>query len=214
MGFPQPPRIGKNYHMTGATMVTYRQIERPTGEKQRVNIDAGTNPAPGVTLQYWLRDKAREARLSLHDAKGKLIREFKSAPPEEATADAKAAKKNEPTKTAPDGTASAPPTKDPKVAVEAGLNRFLWNMRYPDAKKIEGEGGTWEAFENQLVGPQVAPGTYTARLEVDGQRLETTFEIQKDPRVTAAQADLEAQFALASSVHRKSSETHETINAI
>ena len=214
MGFPQPPKIGKNYHMTGATMVTYRQIEKPTGEKQRVNIDAGANPPPGVALQYWLKDRATEARLSLHDTRGKLIREFKSAPPEEAKADAKTEKKVEPTKTAPEGTSSAPPTKDPKVAVEAGLNRFLWNMRYPDAKKIEGEGGTWEAFENQLVGPQVPPGTYTARLEVDGQRLEATFEIRKDPRVPSTQADLDAQFALASNVHRKISETHETINAI
>src|SRR5207237_3810819 len=105
-------------------------------------------------------------------------------------------------------------TNDPKVAGDADLNRFVWNMRYPDAKKIEGEGGTWEAFENQLVGPQVAPGTYAARLALDGQTLETSFEVRKDPRVAAAQADLEAQFALAMNVHRKISETHETINAI
>src|SRR5207248_1269812 len=213
MGFPQPPKIGKNYQMTGATMVTYRQIEKPTGDKQRINIDAGANPPPGVALQYWLRDKGRDARLSLHDAKGKLIREFKSAPPDEKEPQA-IAKKTEPTKTALEGTAQPPATKDPKVAVEPGLNRFLWNMRYPDAKKIEGEGGTWEAFENQLVGPQVPPGTYRARLNVDGQELEASFEIRKDPRVTATQADLEAQFALASNVHRTISETHETINAI
>jgi len=210
MGFPQPPKIGKNYHMSGATMVTYRQIERPTGEKVRVNIDAGANPVPGVPLQYWLRDKADEARLSVHDSRGKLIREFKSAPPEAKPADPKAA----PTKTAPEGTASAPPTKDPKVAVEKGLNRFIWNMRYPDAKKIEGEGGTWEAFENQLVGPQAPPGRYTARLTVDGETIEASFEIQKDPRVASTQEDLQAQFALASQVHQKLSETHEAINAI
>jgi len=90
----------------------------------------------------------------------------------------------------------------------------VWNMRYPDAKKIEGEGGTWEAFENQLVGPQVAPGRYRARLTLDGERLETDFEIRKDPRVGATQADLDAQFALAMQVHEKLSETHATINAI
>jgi hypothetical protein len=213
MGFPQPPKIGKNYHMTGATMVTYRQIERKTGEKQRVNIDAGTNPPPGVAIQYWLREPAREARLSFHDARGRLIREFKSAPPE-ADASKPDAKKAEAKPTPPEGTAQPPATKDPKVAIDAGLNRFVWNMRYPDATKIEGEGGTWEAFENQLVGPQVAPGTYTARLTVDGTALETAFEIRKDPRISATQSDLEAQFALATKVHEKISETHETINAI
>ena len=212
MGFPQPPKIGKNYRMTGATMVTYRQLDKPNGEKVAQNIDAGSNPLPGVPLQFWLRDKAKEARLAFLDARGRVIREFKSAPPE---ADgAKARGKAAPQQTAAEGTAQPPQTKDPKVPVDAGLNRFVWNMRYPDAAKIEGEGGTWEAFENQLVGPQVAPGTYRARLTVDGQTLETEFEIRKDPRVTATQEDLDAQFALAMKIAQKLSLTHETINAI
>jgi len=213
MGFPQPPKIGKNYRMTGATMVTYRQIEKPGGEKVPQNIDAGSNPLPGVPLQYWLRDKGKEAKLSFYDASGKVIRTFKSADPEQESERA-GASKEQPQKTAPEGTAQPPQTKEPKVQIEAGLNRFVWNMRYPDAKKIEGEGGTWEAFENQLVGPQVAPGTYRTRLQIDGQTLETSFEVRKDPRVTSSQEDLEAQFRLAMQVHEKLSETHEAINAI
>jgi photosystem II stability/assembly factor-like uncharacterized protein len=211
MGFPQPPKIGKNYRMTGATMVTYRQIDSPRGDKQAQNIDAGSNPLPGVPLQFWLRDNAKEAKLAFLDSRGKLIREFKSAP---AETDPKAQKKESPQQTAPVGTSQPPQTKDPKVPVEAGLNRFVWNMRQPDAAKIEGEGGTWEAFENQLVGPQVAPGTYRARLSVDGETLEASFEIRKDPRVSASQGDLDAQYALAMQVHGKLSETHQTINAI
>ncbi|HUQ42497.1 MAG TPA: hypothetical protein VM052_08345 [Candidatus Limnocylindrales bacterium] len=207
MGFPQPPKIGKNYRMTGATMVTYRQIDKPSGEKVAQNLDAGSNPLPGVALQFWLRDKAEEARLAFLDGRGRVIREFKSAPP-----DPKANGKEEP-QTA-QGTTLPPPTKDPKVPVNAGLNRFVWNMRYPDAVKIEGEGGTWEAFENQLVGPQVAPGAYRARLVVEGETFETEFEIRKDPRIPSSQADLDAQLALARDVFGKLSETHETINAI
>ncbi len=212
MGFPQPPKIGKNYRMTGATMVTYRQRERPTGEKVAINIDSGTNPPSGVLVQYWLRDKAKaEATLAFLDARGKLIREFKSDPkaleeelkPEEA-----------PEKTPPEGTVGPPPTKDPKVAVLAGLNRFLWNMRYPDAAKIEGEGGTWDAFEAQLAGPQVPPGSYRVRLKVAGETLEAPFEIHKDPRVSATQQDFETQTALALKVNQKLDETHQTINAI
>ncbi|MGH2491433.1 MAG: hypothetical protein ACRDF9_07980, partial [Candidatus Limnocylindria bacterium] len=212
MGFPQPPKIGKNYRMTGATMVTYRQREKPTGEKVAINIDAGTNPPSGVLVQYWLRDKAKaEATLAFLDARGKLIREFKSDPkaleedlkPEEA-----------PEKTPPEGTVQPPPTKDPKVSVVAGLNRFLWNMRYADAAKIEGEGGTWEAFEAQLAGPQVPPGSYRVRLKVAGETLEAPFEIRKDPRIASSQDDLEAQTALALKVNQKLDETHRTINAI
>ncbi|TMC29248.1 MAG: glycosyl hydrolase [Chloroflexi bacterium] len=212
MGFPQPPKIGKNYRMTGATMVTYRQIEKPSGEKVAQNLDAGSNPLPGVPLQYWLRDKTAEAKLAFLDARGRIIREFKSAPPEEQ--EKAKQQKESPEQTAPQGTAQPPQTKEPKVQVEAGLNRFVWNMRYPDATKIEGEGGTWEAFENQLVGPQIAPGTYRARLSLDGQTLETQFEVRKDPRVSSSQEDLDAQFRFAMQVHERLSGTHETINAI
>ncbi len=216
MGFPQPPKIGKNYRMTGASMITYRQLDQPSGEKVAQNIDAGSNPLPGVPLQYWLRQGAKEARLSFHDARGRLIRDFKSAPPETAPANGASGKgkKDEAEPTQAEGTTLPPPTKDPKVALTAGLNRFVWNMRYPDAAKIEGEGGTWEAFENQLVGPQVAPGTYRARLVVDGETLETEFAIEKDPRVRTTQADLDAQLTLALKVHAKLGQTHDSINAI
>ncbi|MEX2046261.1 MAG: glycosyl hydrolase [Chloroflexota bacterium] len=212
MGFPQPPKIGKNYRMTGATMVTYRQREKPTGEKVAINIDSGTNPPSGIVVQYWLRDKAKaEATLAFLDARGKLIREFKSDP---KALDEEELKAEAPEKTPPEGTVQPPPTKDPKVPVQAGLNRFLWNMRYPDAAKIEGEGGTWEAFEAQLAGPQVPPGSYRVRLKVAGETLEAPFEIRKDPRVSATQADFEAQTALALEVNQKLDETHQTINAI
>ncbi len=212
MGFPQPPKIGKNYRMTGATMVTYRQREKPTGEKVAINIDAGTNPPSGVLVQYWLRDKASaEATLALLDGRGKVIREFKSDP---KALDEALKRPEPPQKTPPEGTAQPPETKDPKVPVLAGLNRFIWNMRYPDAAKIEGEGGTWEAFEAQLAGPQVPPGSYRVRLKVAGETLEAPFEIRKDPRVSATQEDLEAQTALALTVNQKLDETHRAINAI
>ena len=212
MGFAQPPKIGKNYRMTGATMVTYRQIEKPTGEKVAVNIDAGTNPPSGVIAQYWLRDKPKsQATLAFLDSRGKLIREFKSDPnatPEESTPEP--GDEETPLK----GTQKPPETKDPKVPIDVGLNRFVWNMRHPDATKIEGEGGTWEAFEQQLVGPQVPPGSYRVRLAIEGESLEAPFEMQKDPRVSATQEDLDAQYALGLKVTAKLSETHQTINAI
>jgi photosystem II stability/assembly factor-like uncharacterized protein len=212
MGFPQPPKIGKNYRMTGATMVTYRQREKPTGEKVAINIDAGTNPPSGVLVQYWLRDKAKaEATLAFLDARGKVIREFKSDP---QALEEELKKPEPPEKTPLEGTVQPPATKDPKVAVLAGLNRFLWNMRYPDAAKIEGEGGTWDAFEAQLAGPQVPPGPYRVRLKVAGETLEAPFVIEKDPRIATTQEDLETQTALALSVNRKLDETHRTINAI
>ena len=77
----------------------------------------------------------------------------------------------------------------------AGLNRFHWDMQHR---------GAWHEEDNRRYtdGPLVKPGTYTARLTVDGGTYEQSFRIVTDPRVTAlgvtdamisAQVDLELQ---------------------
>lgn len=208
-GFPQPGRSGKNYRMTGATMVTYRQVEKPTGEKAQVNIDAGQNPPDGVLVSYWLRDKpAGEVTLSFFDAKGKEIRSFKSKPP-----DPKDNKDEKPLTPEQRRSEDLKKAREPKVAKEQGLNRFAWNMRQPDAARVE-DDPTWESAEATLAGPVSPPGQYRVRLDVDGDRHEATFEIRKDPRASATQADFEAQFALRMKIRDKITEVHEAINAI
>jgi photosystem II stability/assembly factor-like uncharacterized protein len=208
-GFPQPAKVGKNYRMTGATMVTYRQVEKPTGEKAQVNIDAGQNPPDGVLVSYWLRDKpAGEVTLSFFDAKGKEIRSFKSKPPEP-----KDNKDEKPLTPEQRRSEELKKAREPKVAKEQGLNRFAWNMRQPDAARVE-DDPTWESAEATLAGPVSPPGQYRVRLDVDGERHEATFEIRKDPRASATQADFEAQFALRMKIRDKITEVHEAINAI
>ncbi len=74
------------------------------------------------------------------------------------------------------------------VPAELGMNRFAWDLRYPDAE-IDGE-----LFRGTSSGPKAVPGEYTVRLVVDGQSQSRTFRILKDPRIPATQADLVAQF--------------------
>src|SRR5438132_12540921 len=188
---------------------SYRQVEKPTGEKAQVNIDAGQNPPDGVLVSYWLREKPEgDVTLTFLDARGKQIRQFKSAPPEPKD------KKDEKPLT-PDQKRSEEIKKarEPRVPKEAGLNRFAWNMRHPDAARVE-DDPTWESAEATLAGPISAPGQYRVRLEVGGERHEATFEIRKDPRVSATQADLDAQFALRMRIRDKLTEVHEAINGI
>ena len=208
-GFPQPPKIGKNYRMTGATIVTYRQVEKKTGEKAQANIDAGQNPPDGVLVSYWLRTAPEgEVKLTFLDAKGKQIRQFKSAPPEPK-------EKPEQKSLTPEQKRSEEIKKarEPKVPKDAGLNRFAWNMRYPDATRVE-DDPTWESAEATLAGPIAAPGQYRVRLETGDERHEASFEIRKDPRVAATQADFDAQFGLRMKIRDKLSEVHEAINAM
>ena len=51
--------------------------------------------------------------------------------------------------------------QDPNVPNDVGLNRFVWNMRYPDPRKVDG----YVASEGAMSGPVIAPGTYQVRIQ-------------------------------------------------
>lgn len=97
-----------------------------------------------------------------------------------------------------------------KLEVKAGFNTFYWNLRYPDAKDFDGMILWW----GMTAGPQAPPGTYKVRLTVGEASQEQSFELLKDPRVSASEADLQAQFAFLMQIRDKLSETHEAIIGI
>ena len=91
-----------------------------------------------------------------------------------------------------------------------GLNRFAWNLRYPDADKLPGDKTT----EELLGGPIAAPGTYQVKLQVGEQTLTQSFEVKPDPRVQATTQDLQAQFDLWKKIRDRLSETHNAVKQI
>ncbi len=60
-------------------------------------------------------------------------------------------------------------------------------------------------------GPTALPGTYQARLTVDGKALTESFEIKRNPMHAASEADLQAQFALASRIRDKVNDANNAI---
>ncbi len=102
-------------------------------------------------------------------------------------------------------------TTRPTVSANAGLNRFTWDMRYPDAHGID--GGTLLAG-GSLRGPVAAPGTYRVTLRVGSQTFTQAAEIRKSPRSSAAQEDLQSQFDFLAGVRDRLSQTHDAINTI
>lgn len=197
-GFSQVPESGKYYRQTGVTTVNAVREEKPTGEKIDRNLNAGQNPPDGVIVYYSLKEQpADEVTLSFFDTSGNEIKSFSSEePPAEEKKAGKEKKKEK---------------KQPRIPKQAGINRFVWNMRYPDPAKIE-EG--FMGADAGLLGPVAAPGTYQVRLSTGNQSQEVSFEIQKDPRVSATQQDLEAQFALLIRIRDRLSETHEAITVL
>lgn len=142
----------------------------------------GKNPQVGAVVDYWLKGKPKgEINLEIRDGKGALVRRLTSTKQEPDTP------RDDPDPDWKDTAKQALPTR-------AAVNRFVWDLRYEGATKIKGakldSGDPGE-------GPMVLPGTYTAKLSVDGQSVETKVEVRLDPRVSVPPADLEEQLAFA-----------------
>ncbi|HYY54431.1 MAG TPA: glycosyl hydrolase, partial [Candidatus Dormibacteraeota bacterium] len=215
-GFPGRPKPGKNYRMPGATMITWRQVEKPeTGEKIEAFVDAGKNPPDGVVVHYWLREVPDgDVTLTFFDARGKEIKTLSSAKPEPASPTGEPESEGAPIEAVSGAAPGREERKEQVVPKQRGLNRFVWNMRYPDAAKLEGDPPMDEATERGIAGPLAAPGQYRVRLRAGEETSEARFEIRVDPRVNANGQALQEQFTLALAVRDKLTETHEAINGI
>jgi hypothetical protein len=203
-GFSHPSIPGTFYRMTGDRMITARRLQKSDGGMVDRNMDAGENPPDGVIVYYYLKQKPEdEVKLTFRTMQGEEIKSFTSELHQSHRLDGN--KAVDPTDEEEDKE-----KKDPRVPKEAGTNRFIWNMCYPDPRKIDG----YVASEAVMSGPIAAPGFYQVELTVGDHAFTEIFEIQKDPRVAASQEDLQAQFDLLLRVRDKLSETHDAINML
>ena len=168
-----------------------------------IETPVGQNPPDGAIVDYYLKSApAGEITLTIADARGAIVRRYTSTPP--------------PAPTLPSNVPEywfAPPVALPKAA---GLNRFAWNLRYPNPKVLPFGyfGGFLKYVEYTLAdhaipgqtpreqpeGALVAPGEYVATLEVGGKTYRQPLTVKPDPRVRASQADLVAQETLAKQI--------------
>jgi len=98
----------------------------------------------------------------------------------------------------------APPSHAP---AEKGMNRFVWNMRYPDAKRVPGA----ILWMGSLSGPVAIPGKYQVRLTVGDKVMTHMWEWKKDPRLETTQADFQKQFDLLIEIRDKVTEINTAI---
>ncbi len=202
--FRGPGKAHKNYMMALGTGLTFYEDRTPEGERVRTFLDAGENPPTGAIVYYVLGGApAGPVSLAFLDATGAVIRTF-TTKPEESSASASGT-----TGAAAAGTKLAPKTER-YITAKPGLNRFVWDLRYPEAERVPGDVTT----EKAITGPLAPPGSYQVRLAVGAQSWTHSFEVRKDPRVPASQADLDAQFALWRQIRDTLSETHGGINRL
>jgi photosystem II stability/assembly factor-like uncharacterized protein len=178
------------------TQISYRPAHgEPVGE----------NPPTGATLYYYLKSAPQdhvEVKLEILDGQGRVVRGY-STKKQASGLPAEAQEEAEDT-----GEAA---TKAP-IPVEAGLNRFNWDLRYEPATKISGYS-LWE-YEEGTEGARALPGTYQVRLTAGGETLTAPLEVKLDPRVKTAPEDLQKQFDLAMEISQKITRINTAVNQI
>ena len=170
-----------------------------------VETPAGQNPPDGAILDYFLKAPATSPlSLTILDDKGNEVANFSSAA--KAVIDRKA--------NVPEYWFSSPAT----LSNNAGVNRFVWNLRYPAPATLPFSYGgelleyteytladhtvPGETPREQPQGPLVAPGKYTVEFRYNGQTSRQALTVELDPRVHASAEDLIEQRDLALSIGR------------
>jgi photosystem II stability/assembly factor-like uncharacterized protein len=159
---------------------------------------AGQNPPNGAIFYYNLKKVPEgEVTIEILDAKGSIVREFSSRAPE-----------------APEGLqpGAGPfgPQAAPRVPKEKGLNRFVWNLRYEDASRVQ----PLILWASNVQGPLAVPGAYQVKFTAGGTSQTAPLEVKLDSRVQTSPADLQKQFGLLMQIRAKVTETHDAINQL
>ena len=152
------------------------------GGSDRSRPLSGRNPPNGAIIYYSLKTAGAEVELEILDAAGKSVRSFSSKGDEKS--------------------------RD-TLPKKAGLNRFVWNLRYPGAKLVQ------EAlYPDETPGPKAVPAVYQARLTLGDLSQTQSFEVKKDPRLATTAEDFARQFELASTIRDRLQEIHSSVAAL
>jgi photosystem II stability/assembly factor-like uncharacterized protein len=180
-----------------------RQLTRETTNDPVVLFDpsdATRSVSRGVTVDYYLKQAADKVTIEFTDPQGRTIRSFTGAPePKEKT--------ETPSPAGGDDDEPGPPPP-PRVTVQAGMNRFNWDMRYPNAREFPGLI-MWAA---SVRGPLAPPGRYTVTLTANGVAKSQQFEIKRNATVAGVtDVDLQSQFALAKQINDRVGAANEAV---
>lgn len=148
----------------------------------------GENPPAGAVVWYHLSEPGQTVTLTFRDDSGAEVATFSSVEDPEAV-----------------GTPRNPPP-DP-IAAEAGLNRFVWNLRYPGPLQIP--GAIYRRYDP--IGPIAPPGRYEVEIEIGDFSATQQFEVLPDPRLDTTQEEFDELNVFLLGVRDEITSTHETV---
>jgi photosystem II stability/assembly factor-like uncharacterized protein len=180
------------------------------GRGPRGFIPVGANPPTGAIVDYWLKDRPTgEVKIEILDAAGKPVNKYSSNAPTRPTATDDAAPVIDEQGGGGGGRGGfGAPARAP---AQAGMNRFTWDMHYPDATTFPG----LIMWAGSTRGPLIVPGTYTVKLTVGSNTGDKTqsqqFVVKNDPRLKTTPAEFSAQLSLSIQVRDKLSQVNQAV---
>lgn len=153
---------------------------RPAGAGSLAN--AGMNPSNGVVFNYYLKNVNDSTKLSIDilDKNKKKIKTYSTF------------------------------SKEDKIDITSGMNRFEWDMNHPQAERVEGLI-LWNGF---VGGPKAAPGDYFARFKSGNDSAEVPFTILADPNYKTSAAEYEEQVSFLLTARDKFSDVMKALRNI
>jgi photosystem II stability/assembly factor-like uncharacterized protein len=149
---------------------------------------SGENPPAGAVIWYHLKEAGETVTLTFRDETGTEVATFSS----EEDPDRVGTPRN--------------PVPDP-IAAESGLNRFVWDLRYPGPLQIP--GAIYRRYDP--IGPIAAPGRYEVELQTGGFSSSQSFELLPDPRLDTSQEEFNELNRFLLAIRDEITSTHETV---
>ncbi len=162
------------------------------------------NPPDGAILDYYLPHASSPVTLEILDARGQLVRKFSSTDKPDVT--------EEELKKQLIPLYWLRPFQ--ALSADAGMHRWVWDLHYsaPDSTRHEYPISAIPGDTPRLpLGPTAMPGTYSARLTVDGKNYTASFVLKMDPRVKTSTAGLERKFQLETRLASLLTQTSEAV---
>ena len=188
---------GMNYDRAAGPLVhAWHDVQKPNGDVVVTYLDAGKNPPDGIMIYYYLRQlEDTNIQIEFTDENDKTIRVFNSK----------------------DGKVEPilPRRQQLRISTNPGMNRFLWDMRYPGSSMLPSNDGMLGWGPGKVSeGPLAPPGTYKVKITINNATYAEEFKIYKNPLISASQEDLDAQFELSMKIVKRASQITKAVTQI
>jgi len=169
---------------------------------------AGKNPPDGAIIDYYLASAASgPVTIEILDANNHVVRKYAST--------------DKPLDMAKIATENPIPMywvrHEQILSGEAGMHRFVWDVRYPQPESLTHEYPISAIVHNTPrypLGAFAMPGAYTVKLTVDGKTHTQPLTVKMDPRIKSSLADLHKQFVMESASVSGMNESYELLSRV